>query len=91
MSKLADVPDREPFLHSALNRPNSVDWEVRVPAVLRQYRDVATVDDDINRATELVAPEEPVPVPLSSWPLDIPNVVGYLDAVWKSRTGSHCS
>ena len=89
MAKLADVLDREPFLHSALNRPNSVDWEVRVPAVLRQYRDVATLDEYINRATELVAPEEPVSVPLSSWPLDIPNAVGYLDAVWKSRTGSH--
>jgi hypothetical protein len=41
MAKLADVLDREPFLHSALNTLNSVDWEVRVPAVLRQYRDVA--------------------------------------------------
>jgi hypothetical protein len=91
MAKLADVLDREPFLHSVLNRPNSVDWEVRVPAVLRQYRDVATVDDYINRATEPVAPEEPVPVPLSSWPLDIPNAVGYLDAVWKARPGHTCS
>jgi hypothetical protein len=36
-----------------------------------------------------VAPAEPVSVPLSSWPLDIPNAVGYLDAVWKSRTGAH--
>ena len=89
MAKLGDILVKEPFLYSTLNRPNSVDWEVCVPAALRQYRDVATVNDYVNRVTELVAPEEPVSVPLSSWPLDIPNAVGYLDAVWKSRTGTH--
>ena len=37
----------------------------------------------------LVAPPGPPSAPPSSGPLDIPNAVGYLDAVWKSRTGSH--
>ncbi len=87
MGKLGDVLAKEPFLYNALNRPNSVDWEVRVPAVLRQYRDVATIEEYVDRVTELVTPTEPSSGTVSL--PDIPNAVGYLDAVWKSRTGSH--
>jgi hypothetical protein len=60
-----------------------------VPAVLRAYRGVATIDYDLDRAAELVSPAEAPPVPLSFGALDIPYAVGFLDAVWMNRTRSH--
>jgi hypothetical protein len=89
MGKLREVIGKEPFLHSAVSRPNSHDWEIRVPAVLRAYRGVATIDDYLDRVTELIAPPEPPPVPPSFGALDVPYAVGFLDAVWMSRTRSH--
>jgi hypothetical protein len=61
----------------------------QVPAVLRAYRGVATIDDYLDHVIEQVAPPGPPSVPLSFSALDIPYAVDYLDAVWKSRTGSH--
>jgi hypothetical protein len=89
MAKLREVIGKEPFLNSAINRPNSVDWEIRVPAVLRAYRGVATIDDYLDRVTELIAPPGPPPVPPSFGALDIPYAVGFLDAVWMNKTQSH--
>jgi hypothetical protein len=60
-----------------------------VPAVLRSYRGFASIDDYLERLTALIAPKEPPSAPPSSGPLDMPNAVGYLNAVWKSRTNSH--
>jgi len=57
--------------------------------VLRAYRGVATIDDYLDHVIEQVAPPGPPSVPLSFSALDIPYAVGYLDAVWKNRTGSH--
>lgn len=90
MRKLRQVLKHEPFL-SVLQQPDpkKEEWTIQVPAVLRAYRGVATIDDYLDHVIEQVAPPGPPSVPLSSSPLDIPNAVGYLDAVWKNRTGSH--
>jgi hypothetical protein len=92
MLKLRRVLGREPFLWSAISQPDPAnpDWTLRVPAVLRGYRGVGTIDDYLDRLIELVAPAgTPAPVAWFPGALDIPNAVGYLDAVWKNRTGSH--
>lgn len=89
LRKLRKVIGKEPFMHSAVSSHDSDDWTIRVPAVLRAYRGVATIDDYLDRASELVSPPEPPPVPPSFGALDIPYAVGFLDAVWMNRTGSH--
>lgn len=78
----------EPLLYSAVRSDGDNKWTVRVPAALRAYRGVATIDDYLDRVGELVAPSEPPSVPLSFGALDLPYAADYLDAVWRSRTGS---
>jgi len=91
MGKLRQLLKSEPFLHSVTQQSvsRSEEWTVRVPAALREYRDVTTIDEYLDRVVELVAPNEPPSVPHSFAALDIPYAAGYLDAAWKSRTGSH--
>ena len=81
----------EPYLYGAVQQPQQgvEQWTVRVPAVLREYRDVATIGDYVSCVTRLVAPAPEPSVPPSSGPLDVPYAVGFLDAVWISRTRSH--
>jgi hypothetical protein len=62
-------------------------WELRIPVSIRDYRDVTTVEEYIDRVEQLVAPPEPPSQPLSAAPLDIPYAVSFADAVWESRTG----
>ncbi len=59
-----------------------------MPAILRAYRGISTVNDYLDRVVEQVEPPEAPSVPPSANPLDIPYAVGYLDSVWKSRTDS---
>jgi hypothetical protein len=87
--KLRQVLGNEPPLYSAVYQPTAdADWTIRVPASLREYRDVATIDDYLDEVCKSVMPGEPS-VPMSSEPVDLPTAVGYLDAVWMSRTRSH--
>jgi hypothetical protein len=82
---------REPYLHSRVQPPTpGSPWTtIEVPAVLRSYRDVTTIEDYIDTVSGLVAPTPPPSVPLSIGTLDVPYAAGYLDAVWQVRTGSH--
>jgi hypothetical protein len=91
MRKLRQLLAHEPFLYTVVQQldPAKEEWTLQVPAVLRAYRGLATIDDYLDRVIEQVAPPGPPPVPLSFSALDIPYAVGYLDAVWKNRTGSH--
>jgi hypothetical protein len=91
MRKLRAVLGHEPLLNSAVHQPQPgvEQWTVRVPASLRRHRGVDSVEDYLDRVTELVAPAVPPSVPFSAGPLDIPNSADYLDAVWKSKTRSH--
>ena len=91
MRKVRRVLGHEPYLYNMVHQPKAdiEDWTARVPAILRSYRGIESVDDYLDRLIALVAPPEPPFAPPSSGPLDIPYAVGYLDAVWKSRTNSH--
>jgi len=91
MRKLRTVLGHEPLLYSVVHQPQQgvEQWTVRVPAALRRYRGLDSIEDYLDRVTELVAPPEPPSVPFSAGPLDMPYSAGYLDAVWKSRTRSH--
>ena len=80
----------EPFLYAVVYQPTPLGpWTIQVPAALRDYRDVVTIEDYIDQVTELVAPAAPPSVPLSVGALDVPYAVGYLDAWWMNQTGSH--
>lgn len=90
MRKVRQLLGHEPFLYHIVQHPRTEQerWTVQVPAILRAYRDISSIDDYLDKVIELVAPPEPPSVPPSAAPLDIPYAVGYLDAVWKSKTGS---
>lgn len=91
LRKVRRLLGHEPYLYSVVHqpKPDIEDWTARVPAILRSYRGIGSVDDYLDRLITLVAPPEPPSAPPSSGPLDIPYAIGYLDAVWKSRTNSH--
>jgi hypothetical protein len=88
--KVGQLLEREPYLWSGFMRPDlaSERWELRINPVLREFRGVTTPADYVGRIEELVEPPAPVAQPLTAAPLDVPYAVGYLDAVWKSKTGS---
>ncbi len=89
LRKIRRLLSHEPFLDLAQQpKPDIEDWTVRVPAVLRAYRDVTSVDDYLDCIAEQVSPPEPPAAPPSPSPLDIPYAIGYFDAVWKANTGS---
>ena len=50
---------------------------------------MASIEDYIDTVTELVAPPPSPSEPLSIGALDLPHAVGYLDAVWITRTRCH--
>lgn len=91
MRKLRQALGHEPFLYGSVQQPDPAaeEWTVQAPAALRAYRGITCVDDYLDRLVAEVAPPEQPSAPASSGPLDIPYAVGYLDAVWKSKTGSH--
>jgi hypothetical protein len=73
MRKLRAVLGHEPLLYSVVHQPQQgvEQWTVRAPAVLRRYRGLDSIEDYLDRVTELVAPPEPPSVPFSAGPLDI--------------------
>lgn len=89
MVKLNRMLRHEPFLYNIQHHTSPGSWTVRVPAILREYRDVVTIDDYIAQVAGLVGKPRPPSVPMSVGPLDIPYAVGFLDAVWENRAGSH--
>lgn len=91
MRKVRRLLGHEPFLYNVVHqpKPDIEDWTIQVPAALRAYRNISSIDDYLDRLVEQVTPAEPPSVPPSPRPLDVPYAVGYLDSVWKNKTGSH--
>lgn len=89
--KLRQLLDHEPILWSGVQQTGAdgKQWTVRVPAALRALRGIATIDDYLDRVVEWVSPTTARSVTLSVGALDLPYAIGYLDAVWMSRTHSH--
>jgi hypothetical protein len=90
LQRIRRLLGHEPFLYHVVRQPKAdvEEWTARVPAMLRAYRDIASIDDYLDCLIRRVAPPSPPSVPPSPSPLDIPYAIGYLDAVWKSKTGS---
>jgi hypothetical protein len=90
MRKVGQLLEREPYIWHGFTRPASDRelWTMQIAPVLREFRGVRTAEEYIDRMAEMLEPPAPPSVPPSAGPLDIPNAVGYLDAVWKSKTGS---
>jgi hypothetical protein len=88
--KVAELAEHEPYLWRRIAMPDlsSDPWEMKVPVSIRDFRDVATVEEYIDIVEHLAAPPEMPPQPMTAAPLDIPFAVSFVDAVWESRTGS---
>ena len=89
LRKVGELVEHEPYLWHGFTRPDPEGerWELRIPVSIRDFRDVTTVEEYIDRVEQLVAPPNPPSQPLSAAPLDIPYAVSFADAVWESRTG----
>lgn len=87
--KVGQLLEHEPYLWHGFWRPDPAadQWEVKIRVSIRDYRDVTTIEEYIDRVEQLVSPPEPPAQPLTAAPLDIPFAIGYADAVWESRTG----
>lgn len=90
LRKLRQLLMHEPYFNT-IEPPDAraEDWTVHVPAVLRSYRDVASIGDYIDLVADQAAPPGPPPVPPSFSALDVAYAIDYLDAVWKNQTGCH--
>lgn len=90
MRKLRVLLSKEPYLSNLRQpQPGVEQWTIKVPVILREYRGISSIDDYLDRVIGLWVPEEPQSVPPSAGPLDLPYALGYLDAVWKSKTAAH--
>ena len=89
--EVAELLQHEPYLWRGFMRPDpeGEEWSIRIEPVLREFRGVTTAEEYVGRIEELIEPPGPAAQPLTAAPLDIPYAVGYLDAVWKSKTRSH--
>ena len=90
MNKLYSLTTHEPILFVGAGRPSQdrPEWFVRVPWALRELRGVTTVDEYIDRIINWVAPAIVEALEAPTREAHLPTAVGYLDAVWKSRTGA---
>lgn len=88
-SKIGCLLEHEPYLYNGFSRPAPGEdpWRVKIPVHIRDFRDVVSIEDYIDRVEQITMPPEPLSQPLSSAPLDIPYAVSFADAVWRSRTG----
>jgi hypothetical protein len=89
LRKVGQLLEHEPYLWHGFFRPDQTSerWELRLPASIRDFRDVTSVEEYIDKVEQLVEPPEPPSQPLSAAPLDIPYAVSFADAVWEGRTG----
>jgi hypothetical protein len=89
LRKVGQLLEHEPYLWHGFSRPDSESerWELQIPASIRDFRDVTSIENYIDKVEELVEPPEPPSQPLTAAPLDIPYAVSFADAVWESRTG----
>ncbi len=87
--KVGELVEHELYLRTEFARPDSESerWEVRIPVRIREFRDVTTIEEYIDRVEQLAAPAESPAQPLTAAPLNIPYAVSFIDAVWESRTG----
>jgi hypothetical protein len=89
--KVGQLLEHEPYLWNGFMRPDPGRpevWSLRITPVLRDFGDLQTPADYIQQIEKLIQPPASPTVPPSAEPLDIPFAIGYLDAVWKAKTGS---
>lgn len=84
LRKLGQLLEHEPYLWHGFSHPalDSERWELKIPVSIRDFRDVTTIEEYIDKVEQLVAPPEPPSQPLSGVPLDIPHAVSFADAIW---------
>lgn len=87
-TKLYELFSHEPILHIGVHRPNPAlaNWQVRLPWALRELRGADTVDEYLDRIVAYVAPVVSKPALRPERDPDLPTAIGYVNAVWRSRT-----
>jgi hypothetical protein len=90
VSKVGQLLQHEPHFGSGFRRSaaDGEPWNLEIRDSIREYRDVATIEEYIERVEQMVSPPEAPSQPFTATPLDIPYSVNFADAVWESRTRS---
>lgn len=68
--------------HSATN-DTLTSWRWTVGRSVRQYKDVASIEQYVERLTTLLAPPPAIEHRTTASPLDLPTSLGYLDSAWR--------
>lgn len=90
LRKLRELLRREPTLGSMVNGDGSIHVGWATISAVRALRGIADADEYLDRVAARVCPDMPAPAPAISWsPLDLPNAIGYLDAVWRVAFKAH--
>jgi hypothetical protein len=58
-------------------------WKWTVGRSVRQYKDVASIEQYVERLTTLLAPPPAIEHRIAASPLDLPTSLGYLDSAWR--------
>ncbi len=90
VEKILALLEREVYLGGCMRGGSPGEgWKLVVPPLIRMYRGVADADDYVGRASRgmVFGLDQPRYGPLS--PLDLPQTVSFLDAIWRARFGAH--
>jgi len=58
-------------------------WKWTVDRTVRQYKDVASIEQYVERLSTLLAPPPATEYRITASPLDLPTSLGYLDSAWR--------
>ena len=81
------VLEHEPPTWGGFIGGEGADWEINLRPQLRSFRDVASVDDYLDRVAAILSPPSPIASPLLASPLTLPSTLNHLDVVWRLWTG----
>ena len=68
--------------HSATDN-TLTSWKWTVHRTVRQYKDVASIEQYVERLATLLAPPPAIGHRVTASPLDLPTSLGYLDSAWR--------
>lgn len=89
LGQLRLLLDQEPLLQSRVEHPHPLDgpWTIKVPPEILRYEGLETVDQYVDRLTDILTPDVPPYVGSAASGLSLPQAISFLDAVWHARVG----
>ena len=88
--RIGQLLQHEPYLLSGFRHPvpDRDPWKLEIRDSIRDFRDVTTIEEYIDRVEQMASPPGAPSQPFTAAPLDIAYAVSFVDAVWESRTRS---